>query len=53
VVAGQVARLVDDGELRARIAAAGLETVTGRTWDDEIDAVHAALVRGPEAFSLP
>ncbi len=51
LVADQVSRLVEDRELRARLAATGREEVGGVRWEDEIDRVWAAMTSRPQDFT--
>ena len=50
-VADQVARLVEDRELRNRIAAAGREQAAAVTWEQEIERVWEAMTTRPELFT--
>jgi glycosyltransferase involved in cell wall biosynthesis len=50
-VADQVARLVEDRELRERIAAAGREQAAAVTWEQEIERVWEAMTTRPELFT--
>jgi O-antigen biosynthesis protein len=51
LVAEQIGRLVEDRELRSRLAAAGRTEVQGRTWDDELARVWGAMTKSGEAFA--
>jgi glycosyltransferase involved in cell wall biosynthesis len=46
LVAEQLARLVEDPALRARIADAGLAEAASRTWDDELERAWRAIAAG-------
>lgn len=50
-VAEQIGRLVDDGELRARIALGGREEVARVRWEDEMARVWEAMTSRPELFT--
>jgi glycosyltransferase involved in cell wall biosynthesis len=49
--AQRLGRLVDDAELRARIAAAGLAEVRRYRWEDQIERVWRAITLQDEVFS--
>lgn len=51
LVAEQVGRLVEDPELRERIAARGREEVARVRWDDQIDRVWEAMTCNPRRFT--
>lgn len=50
-VADQVARLVEDRELRERIAGAGRAQAAAVTWEQEIERVWEAMTTRPELFT--
>jgi glycosyltransferase involved in cell wall biosynthesis len=50
-VADQVGRLVEDPDLRARVARAGRDEVTRVRWEDQIERVWEAMTARPEAFT--
>lgn len=52
LVAAQIGRLVEDPELRRRLADAGRETVSGVSWEEQFEAVWET-VSGRRAFELP
>jgi glycosyltransferase involved in cell wall biosynthesis len=49
--AERLGRLVEDSQLRARIAAAGLEEVRRYRWDDQIEQVWRAVTLADRAFA--
>lgn len=51
--AERLGRLVEDAELRARIAAAGLVQVRRFGWEEQIERVWRAICRQDESFALP
>ena len=50
LVAEQVGRLVEDPQLRARLAGAGRAEVTGRSWEDELERVWGAMTKSGPGF---
>jgi hypothetical protein len=50
LVAEQVGRLVEDADLRTRLAAAGREEVAGRMWEDELERAWGAMTKSGPAF---
>ncbi len=50
LVADQVGRLVEDPQLRARLAGAGRTEVTGRSWEDELERVWGAMTKSGPGF---
>lgn len=50
-VADQVGRLVEDRELRERIAAAGRTEVAATRWEEQIERVWEAMTSRPELFT--
>jgi O-antigen biosynthesis protein len=50
-VAEQVGRLVEDRELRERIAAAGLAQVREVSWEDQLERIWDALARPKASFT--
>lgn len=51
LVAEQIGRLVEDPELRARIAGAGREAVAGVRWEAEMERVWQAMTARTELFT--
>ena len=51
LMAEQIGRLVEDPELRARIARTGREEVARVRWEDQIERVWEAVTSRPEAFT--
>lgn len=51
--AERIARLVEDPELRARIAASGLEEVRRYGWEGQIERVWEAMCRRDDTFAVP
>jgi O-antigen biosynthesis protein len=50
--AERIGRLVEDPELRRRIAAEGLRTVAQFRWDDQLERVWQAMTRQDDSFAL-
>jgi glycosyltransferase involved in cell wall biosynthesis len=50
--AERLGRLVEDSQLRARIAAAGLDEVRSYRWDDQIEQVWRAITLADRAFAI-
>jgi glycosyltransferase involved in cell wall biosynthesis len=50
-VADALGRLVDDAELRSRIAAAGLEEVRRYRWEEQIEGVWSAMCLDDDTFA--
>jgi glycosyltransferase involved in cell wall biosynthesis len=50
-VAEQIGRLVEEPELRARIARTGREEVSRVRWEDQIERVWEAITSRPDAFT--
>ena len=50
--ARQLARLVEDSQLRQRIAAAGLQEVRRYRWEDQIEQVWRAITLADPAFAI-
>jgi O-antigen biosynthesis protein len=50
--ARQLARLVEDSQLRQRVAAAGLQEVRRYRWEDQIEQVWRAITLADPAFAL-
>jgi O-antigen biosynthesis protein len=51
LVAEQLGRLVEDRELRDRLAAAGVEQVRGIRWEDQLERAWGALTKRGEPFT--
>lgn len=51
--AGRLGELVEDPQLRARLAAAGLEQVRGYRWEEQIERVWDAICLRDSSFALP
>ncbi len=49
-IAAALGRLVEDAELRGRLAAAAREQVLAVRWEDQIERIHAAMTKRGEAF---
>ena len=50
-IADALTRLVEDGDLRERLAAAAREQVLAVRWEDEIDRIFGAITKRGEGFS--
>ncbi len=50
LVAGEIERLVEDPELRGRLAGAGRAEVADRRWEDELERVWGAITKSGPGF---
>jgi O-antigen biosynthesis protein len=51
LVAEQVGRLIEDGQLRERLVATGLAEVRSVRWDDQLERIWGALTKRGERFT--